>query len=305
VRQTGEPWEGREIPMSVQPQDGGEARDRYLDFVYQPVRGADGAIAGFLFSGYDVTDRHAAREESDRLRHQLLHSSRASAMGTMAVTIAHELNQPLTAAANYLSTAEYFLGRHGFDDEEREALDSARDQMLRAGDIVRQMRALVHVGPARAVPFDLKRSVERAVELVRSGRDFEGFAIDVDVSPEARLALGDDVQIEQVLVNLLRNAAEASAASPGRAAALTVRKEDGMIALTLRDWGPGLPPERMDNLFDALDAPARGGGPGVGLSLSRTIVEAHGGQIRGENVPDGGALFGFTLPMAEEAKQPA
>jgi two-component system sensor kinase FixL len=303
VLATGRPWEGREVPVRLD--QSGEGGLRYLDFVYQPMPAADGTIGGILFSGYDVTDRRQAREESERLKHELLHSSRMSAMGTMAVTIAHELNQPLTAAANYLASAEYFLPGDERLARERESLRMAREQLLRAGNIVRRMRSLVSCGEARADAFDLRRSIARAVELVRASGNLNGFEVEVDVAMDARSATGDDVQVEQVLVNLLRNAALASAGSRRRAALLkAARDENGMILITLRDWGPGLPPERLENLFATPDEPgARGGsakgpGLGVGLSLSRTIVEAHGGRIAARNCPDGGAIFSLTLPAS-------
>jgi two-component system sensor kinase FixL len=276
---------------------GGEPTCLYLDFVFQPVRSPDGTITGILFSGYDVTDRREAFEESDRLRHALLHSTQQAAMGTMAQTIAHELNQPLTAAANFLSTAEYFLERRDGSEMELHSLGKAREQMLRAGSIVRRMRSLVKCGEARSSIFDLERSIDRVIDLVRASGDLHGLTVDRSVAREARLAFGDHVQIEQVLVNLLRNAAQASAGPESRAELNAVRN-GAMIEVRLRDWGPGLPPDRLQDLFAPGEEPRVGDGLGVGLSLCRTIVEAHGGRISGVNCPDGGALFSFTLPAA-------
>jgi two-component system sensor kinase FixL len=299
VKATGSPWEGREVPFLINGSGGEAARLCYLDFVYHPMHAADGSINGILFSGYDVSDRRRARDESERLRHELLHSSRMSAMGTMAVTIAHELNQPLTAAANYLSAAELFAQRDGAAGADLGPLRSARDQVLRAGSIVRRMRSLVECGHTRTDDFDLERSITRSIELVRASGNLEGFPVEVDIAPAARSCFGDEVQIEQVLVNLLRNAAEASARRSCRGAALNVDRDGDMIQVELRDWGPGLPAGRLENPFAGIDQPSRGSGLGVGLSLCRTIVEAHGGQMSARNLPDGGALFSFTLPASE------
>ena len=298
VLASGEPWGGREVPVALRPKEGGEPVQFYLDFVYQPMQSPDGAISGILFSGYDVSDRRKARDESERLRHALLHSSQQAAMGTMAQTIAHELNQPLTAAANFLSTAEFFLERREGSELELHSLGKAREQMLRAGSIVRRMRSLVKCGEARSSEFDLERSIARVIDLVRASGDLDRLGVDVTIAPEARLAMGDHVQIEQVLVNLLRNAAQASAGDEARAAVSAIR-QGSMIEVSLRDWGPGLPAERLTDLFAPAEEPSQGEGLGVGLSLCRTIVEAHGGRISGCNCPDGGALFRFTLRAAE------
>jgi two-component system sensor kinase FixL len=299
VRASGQPWEGREVPVGFVTPGESEPHVRFLDFVYQPMHSAPGSVEGILFSGYDVTDRRNARKETERLRHELLHSSRMSAMGTMAVTIAHELNQPLTAAANYLAAADFLARQDGRSAPETDALRAASDQVLRAGIIVRRMRSLVQGGQARTASFDLERSIGRAIELVRASGGLEDFAVDVAIAPDCGRAVGDDVQIEQVLVNLLRNAAEASEGSQRRAAGLEVAPAgDDMIEIRLRDWGPGLPPERLDDLFGPIGEPSDGPGLGVGLSLCRTIVEAHGGKISARNGEDGGAVLSFTLPAA-------
>ena len=301
VLATGESWEGHDIPFSIRTPDRAGDTLHYVDFVYQPLPAADGSIAGILFSGYEVTDRRRAMEESERLRHELLHSSRMSAMGTMAVTIAHELNQPLTAAANYLSMAEFGLGGDPSHAREMKDLDAARDQILRAGTIVRRMRSLVACGEARTEAFDLEKGVMRAIELVRASGNLDGLTVEIEIAEDARRVLGDDVQVEQVLVNLLRNAAQASLRAGGRhSARLAAARAGTMIEVSLRDWGPGLPPERLEDLFATPPEPRGGDGLGVGLLLCRTIVEAHGGQINGRNCDDGGALFTFTLPAAPD-----
>jgi two-component system sensor kinase FixL len=298
--ETGKPWRGCDTLFSIRRGRGRDPKLIYADFVYQPIATGSGEIAGILFSGYDMTARRLALDETDRLRHQLLHSSRMSAMGTMAVTIAHELNQPLTAAANYLASAEYFLHQPEFSDTVASDIATAREQLLRAGTIVRRMRSLVTCGQARSDAFDLEASIERAIELARASGNLDGFAVELDVAADARQALGDEIQIEQVLVNLLRNAAQASSASPRRAIRIHATRTGDAIELRLRDWGPGLPPERVGNLFGAIEETRSGDGLGVGLSLSRTIIEAHGGRMWGDNAEGGGALFGFTLPAATD-----
>ena len=268
---------------------------RWLETRSTPLLDADGSVSGVLSVTRDVTERRAAEEELKRLQGQALQASRLNAMGAMASTLAHELNQPLAATANYVAAARFSVDR-GTPDQFRELLALAEKEALRAGEIVRKLRGFVTRGEVATQPTDVRKLIANAVRLAASHG--EAVAPRVSIAPDVRQVLADPVQIEQVLGNLLRNATEATGGIDPDILIAARRDALGFIRLTVQDNGPGVTSEAARNLFSPF-ASTKETGMGIGLSICRTIVEAHGGRIWHEAPPEGGAAFAFTLRDVE------
>ena len=236
-----------------------------------------------------VQERRRAEAQMQELRSELLHVSRLASMGQMASVLAHELNQPLAAAANYLSAAK----RLPIGDGSRATalVDKAGQQILRAGEIIQRLRDFVSKGKLTRRAEDLGPVLKEAVALALMGPKHRGIRVIEHVDPRACSALIDRVQIQQVLVNLIRNAAEAMDGSPRREITLaTAPKQPGLIEASVADTGPGMPADVIGRLF-APFVTTKPDGMGVGLSICRTIIEAHGGHIRTEPNPEGARFF--------------
>lgn len=261
-----------------------------------------------VFTGFirDLTERERDELRMKEMQSELVHVSRLSAMGTMASTLAHELNQPLTAVANYLETTRDLLVDP--DPETvamvREALDDAAKESLRAGHIVRRLRDFVARGEVEKRIEDLPRMIEEASALGLIGARERGVRAFFHLDPAATPVLVDRVQIQQVLVNLIRNAVEAMAGAIVRDLTVaTVAQANGLIRVSVADTGPGIPEEVAPQLFQAFVS-SKSEGMGLGLSICRTIIEAHGGRIWAEPAPTGGAIFHFTLMQARPEEGP-
>jgi two-component system sensor kinase FixL len=257
-----------------------------------------------IFTGFirDLTDQQRAELELKELQSELIHVSRLSAMGTMASTLAHELNQPLTAIANYLEAVRDLMDEP--TDETgaliHQAVDESAREALRAGAIVRRLRSFVARGEIDKRPHHLPDLIDEAARLALIGAGERHIRTFYDLDPAADVVVVDRVQIQQVLVNLLRNAIEALADAPSRDIRVTTATApDGMVRVTISDTGPGLADDVVDHLFQAFTTTKRDG-MGLGLSISRTIIEAHGGRIWHERGSDGGATFTFTLIAGRE-----
>jgi two-component system sensor kinase FixL len=218
-------------------------------------------------------------------------------MGEMASALAHELNQPLSAIANYMKGSRRLL-ENSSDDRSallRDAMDKAAEQALRAGQIIRRLRDFVARAESERRVESVKKLVEEASALALVGAKDQGVRVRFQFDPMADLVLADKVQIQQVLLNLLRNAVEAMESSQKRELVISTESgNDGMVTISVADTGSGIAPEMMSQLFQPFVTNKRHG-MGVGLSISRTIVEAHGGQIGVEPNPGGGTIFRLTL----------
>jgi len=266
--------------------------------------GKDRVFTGFI---RDLTERQQVELRVHDLQSELAHVSRVSAMGTLATSLAHELNQPLTAIANYVETARDLLDN--VPDEEtlaviREALSECAAQSVRAGQIVRRLRDFISRGETERRIESLQRLITEASALALVGAGGQDLEVDVRLDPIADRVLVDRIQIQQVLLNLIRNAIEAMAdQSAPRLLILSEKEADGYVRITVADNGSGLSAEVTDHLFEPFQS-TKESGMGLGLSISATIVSAHGGRIWAEPSKLGGTAFHFTVIDAdsEEAK---
>ena len=262
------------------------------------IRDAEGRAIRAVGAISDLTERHRAEAEIRRMQAELIHVSRLSAMGTMASTLAHELNQPLAAISNFLSGARRIAERPDTPREVLiEALAGAEAAARRAGEILRRLRDLVSRGKVSVQVENLPQLIDEACVLAFVDAEVRHIGHRLALDPAATWVKVDRIQIQQVIINLVRNAVEAMARSPRREVLIVTRRAGRMIEIEVADTGPGIAPEHMESLFSEFMT-TKSEGLGLGLPISRTIVEAHGGAIRAGNRPEGGASFIFTLPRA-------
>ncbi|GBD47933.1 PAS domain S-box protein [Methylopila sp. Yamaguchi] len=257
------------------------------------------------FTGFirDLTERQETETRLQELQAELIHMSRFTALGEMASTLAHEINQPLTAIANYLTGSRRILERMEGEQVDllRDAVGQAAEQAMRAGLVIRRLRDFVRRGDSERQVESLPRLIEEASALALVGVKERGVRVTFDFDPRATLVLADRIQVQQVLLNLVRNAIEAMESAARRELTVATRagEEAGLVTVEVMDTGPGLAPEIADHLFQPFQT-TKAQGMGVGLSICRTIVEAHGGRIWAKSEPGQGARFAFTLRAVDE-----
>ena len=253
----------------------------------------------------DLSEHHEREQLLHEVQSELLHMSRLSTMGQMASTLAHELNQPLAAIANYLQGSRRLL-EQATDERSaqlREALDKAGEQALRTGQVIRRLRDFVARGEPEWRIESIKRLVEEASALALVAAKEHSIRAIFQLDPSIDLVLVDKIQVEQVLLNLLRNALEAMETSERRELVIsTAPASDDMVAVSVADTGVGIDPNILSRLFQPFVTTKRQG-MGIGLSISRTIVESHGGEITVEPNPRGGSIFRFTLRAVSDEEQ--
>jgi two-component system sensor kinase FixL len=254
------------------------------------------------FTGFvrDLTEHQETQARLQELQSELVHVSRLSAMGEMASALAHELNQPLAAISNYMKGSRRLLATSSDPNRSKieGALDRAAEQALRAGQIIRRLRDFVSRGESEKRVESLSKLIEEAGALGLSGAREQGVQLRFNLNRDHDLVLVDRVQIQQVLVNLFRNALEAMAQSSQRELiASNLPVNDDMMEISVSDTGSGFHKDVEQNLFQTFFT-TKETGMGVGLSISRSIIEAHGGKMWAEANASGGATFRFTLPAA-------
>lgn len=285
--------------------DGGS---RFYVHAFNPIV-SDGEVTGLAVFSSDISERKAAEDAARRHQAELTHVLRLSTMGEMTAGIAHELNQPLAAIVNFArGCARRLRADPGAVRTVLPVIDDIAEEGLRAGEIIRRLRQLVRKEPPRQEWFDLNACVRDAWRIVESEARQLGVHVHCAFADGVPAVLGDRIQIEQVALNLLRNALEALSEVDGaRELAITTRVLDsGGVELAVRDTGPGMPPERYDKAFEPFTS-TKPGGLGMGLSISRTIVESHRGQLSVMPNIGRGVTFHVRLPgqPAPEAMAPA
>jgi len=246
-----------------------------------------------VFTGFirDLTEAQQSRARMQELQHRLAQVTRLRAMGQMAAALAHELNQPLTAIAGYLAAADRLLAGRAADPARlAEAVGLARAQTERAGEIIRRLRGFVAGG-------ELAPLVEEACALALVGGRESGVHVRLALPPDLPAVLADRMQVQQVLLNLIRNAVEAMADSTRRELVIAAVAEGARVRIEVTDSGPGVAAEVAAQLFQPF-VTSKPDGMGIGLAICRGIVEAHGGRLWTATHPSGGTVFAFTLPAA-------
>jgi C4-dicarboxylate-specific signal transduction histidine kinase len=269
---------------------------KYVNAIGHPVLGPSGDLVEFVGTVMDVTERRRAEEE----RQVLAHANRITTMGQLTASIAHEVNQPIAAVVTNAHAALRWLNMQPSDPEEvRQALDRIVSNGRRAGDVIGRIRALVTKAPPRKDRLDINDTIREVIALTRSELRSSGTSLRTQLADGLPLIPGDRIELQQVMLNLILNAVEAmSGSDEGSRELLISTDEDGAngVRIAVRDRGPGLRPESVDRLFDAFYT-TKPDGMGMGLSICRSIIEAHGGRVWATtNLPQG-AAFQFTLPQ--------
>ncbi|MEG3126068.1 sensor histidine kinase [Sphingomonas sp. GB1N7] len=295
VFQTGEPYLGTGMPITLRSPESKLTTTRYINFVYQPVRNAGNVVTGLFCEGYDVTAEREAAEDLASMQAELVHLSRVNAMGAMATTLAHELNQPLAAISSYVAGCQRLIDpKADSADRLREGLRATEEASQRAGDIIRHLRDLTRRGTTSKTSFDLKAAIGECLRLV-GATCAEKIAL-IDLTADGLMMFGDRVQIQQVLINLLRNACEAVVVVEEHRVMVQAMIVGGNATVSVTDTGDGVPAQAAHGIF-SWTASDKEGGMGLGLSISRTIIEGHGGHIWLERSDRTGSTFCFSIPQ--------
>ena len=269
-----------------------------------PIELAVGEVKGErhrFFTGFvrDLTERQRTERRLQEVQSELSHVSRLTEMGQMASALAHELNQPLTAVTNYIQAVSRLLAaEHPNVGRAREVAASALGQITRASEILRRLRDFMRKGESEQRAENIAKLIEEASALALIGAGERGIKVRLSVAAELPAALCDKIQIQQVVVNLVRNAIEAMEGGERRELSIAASLDEaGAIAVAIADTGPGIAPEVAERLFQPF-VTTKAQGMGVGLSICRSIVEAHGGRLAAASGAGGGTVFSFTLPAA-------
>ena len=241
-----------------------------------------------------------AQEKLKSVQAELIHLSRVSAMGSMASTLAHELHQPLTAIMNYATGSERMVERGAKSSELSDPLAEIRKNAARAGQVIRKLREMTRKRQIAKEAFDPQKLFKETWELIEISSRFD---VKLQLQfQDSLFVMGDPIQIQQVLINLIRNACDSVTSCRERNLLVVSECIGGEVLISVEDNGSGISPSILPTLFETISS-TKDDGMGIGLSISRTIIEAHGGKIWAENRPEGGARFSFSLPLAEPSSR--
>jgi PAS domain S-box-containing protein len=278
-----------------------DGRPTQVSIAISPIFNEAGKVVGASKICRDITSKKDAETEIRKQRAELAHVTRVSTLGQLTSAITHELNQPLGAILRNAEAAEMFLQGDQPDlNEVRAILADIRKDDQRAGQVIERMRSLLKRRSLVSNPLDLREAVEDTVVLVQPDLLSRQVKLDLELPEHLPLVLGDRVHLQQVLLNLILNGMDAMNTTPSHERGLTVRvkaRPAGRLEVSVSDCGTGLQPAEAGQLFEPFYT-TKPNGMGMGLAISRTIIEAHGGKIRAENNPGKGATFAFTLPTA-------
>ncbi len=271
-----------------------------------PLRDEAGNVAKWFGSGIEIEDLKHAEEEREKLRQlqsELAHIHRVTTMGELAASIAHEIKQPISAASINANTCLRWLGREQPDIEmARESASRIIQNVARTSDIISRIRVLFKKGEQQREWVDVNEVIGEIISLLRSDAERHAISIHTELAPELPHVMADRVQLQQVFMNLVRNGIDAIDEAD-MAGGLTIKSQRNAVdqlLISVSDTGIGLPPKQMDKVFDAFFT-TKPHGTGMGLSISRSIIESHGGRLWATGNPDRGTTFQFTLPIEREA----
>ena len=280
---------------------------KWLLFSMDPIQDAAGNVIGVVHVARDITEAKRAEGELLRQRMELAHIARVSTMGELAASLAHELNQPLGAILANAEAAELFLGQDPpAMDEVRPILTAIRKDDERAAEVIRRMRALLRKRELERQPLEINSLVEDVLQLVSGDAALRGVSVTTNLTPALPKVSGDRVHLQQVLLNLILNGMDAMANHQRENRQISVRTQlgaDGQLELAVMDSGHGIEPDKLPRVFDPFYT-TKPSGMGMGLSIARTIIDAHHGRIWAENNASGGATFRITLPASGKAPAP-
>jgi len=280
-----------------------KGRKTWMETHAVPLRDARGTIYALLGITRDITEHKQAEEQARRHQTELARVARLSTMGEMATGIAHELNQPLSAIANFARGCIRRLNADGMDPAELvEPLEEVCEQAERAGEILRHVRDFVRKSELQMKPLDINQIVRTLVKFAELEARQQGAIVRLDLHAGLPPVQADAIMIEQVVCNLVRNAAEAMAEAHSPRREVTIRTREigsDFVEIEVGDTGPGIDAAVIDQVFDQFFT-TKPDGVGMGLSIGRSIVESHGGSIRAESGRNGGARFRFTLQASQQ-----
>jgi PAS domain S-box-containing protein len=283
--------DGHEIPVEIS---------------LSPVQGPNGTVVACAVR--DVTDRLRAEQLLKQRHDELAHVTRLATVGELATGLAHELNQPLYSISNYARGCLRRLSAGSLPPERlREILEEIAGEADRAAKIIRRLRRMVQKREPVRKPLSLNHAIHEACSLSNPELKRHGATIVRHLDSKLPRVMADEIQIQQVMINLLRNAAEAMRDTPADERVIRVAAgsaDAGFLRVDVTDAGCGIPEQDLEKVFDAFHT-TRSSGMGMGLAISRSIVEVHGGRIWAANNPKRGATFSFTLPLASEANHDA
>ena len=283
---------------------GREVTGRHADGTTFPIHLSVGDANGrFIGVIRDLTAAKAAEDEGRKLKDRLAEVDRFSLMGEMAAGLAHEINQPLSAIATYAQAGERFMAQESVDmDALEETFQKISDQALRAGQIIQNLRSFVSKQKVREDRLAINEVVDNVLNLIEADARAEGITVTTEYAPDIPTIRGDAVQLQQVLLNLTRNAVDSMRGGIQKAEGIRIRTgriDHSTVRVVVIDHGHGVSPQLAANVFHPFVTTKREG-LGVGLAVSRTIVQAHGGELDYRPNPEGGSIFGFSLPIAQE-----
>jgi two-component system sensor kinase FixL len=272
---------------------------RYVHHIAQTTRSPDGRPLRQVGTLHDITDRRRAEDEARQMQDRIAHFGRISTMGEMAAGIAHEVNQPLTAIATYAQACQRLIASGSAEEGDiKVALEQISAQALRAGEVIRRLRTFVKNREVRRELVEANRLLEDVQTLAQTDARHNGVRFILVPAASLPPVQADAVQIQQVILNLVRNSIDAMQETPEPQREIVLRTQldaEGDVEFMVADRGPGMDESIAEELFNPFFT-TKPGGTGLGLSISRSIVRAHGGRLWCSANPGGGARFFFTLP---------
>ena len=279
-----------------------DGRKLLIEWHGRPIFNERNELEFFFGVGIDITKRRRFELDIQGLREELVHVSRVTSMGELVASLAHELNQPLTAILSNIQAAQRFLdGKNPNPDELRDILVDIVKDDKRAVEVIKKLRALLKKDVTEYQPLDINKAIKEVISLIQSDVVRKDVSIASEFATDLPSVSGDRILLQQVILNLIMNGSEAMMDTEPTLRKLIIRTErqdKQNVKVAVQDFGTGLQVGKIENIFEPFYT-TKSKGMGMGLSISRSIIEAHGGLLQAENNPDKGATFWFTIPVGK------